>query len=88
MKLTTLLVMVLWITSAILACTSAASAVPFDGESDVDITDHTGYLGVSVDNAGDLNDDGYTDLVIGRTVLTRHTYTWEVQALTCIRIWI
>ena len=63
MKLTTLLVMVIGITSVILACTSAVSAVPFDGESDVDIADHTGYLGASVASAGDLNDDGYTDLV-------------------------
>ncbi|MEA3323839.1 MAG: VCBS repeat-containing protein [Euryarchaeota archaeon] len=65
MKLTTLLVMVLGIASVILACTSAVSAVPFDGESDVDIADHSGYLGVSVANAGDLNNDGYTDLVMG-----------------------
>ncbi|PXF61095.1 MAG: hypothetical protein C4B59_05925 [Candidatus Methanogaster sp.] len=67
MKLTTLLVMVLGIASVILACTSAVSAVPFDGESDVDISDHTGAtsFGVSVASAGDLNNDGYTDLVIG-----------------------
>ena len=65
MKLTTLLVMVLGIASVILACVSAVSAVPFDGESDVDIADHTGALGVSVANAGDLNNDGYTDLVLG-----------------------
>jgi len=67
MKLTTLLVMVIGIASVILACTSAVSAVPFDGESDVDIADYTGvqYFGVSASNAGDLNSDGYTDLVIG-----------------------
>ncbi|KAF5413774.1 MAG: hypothetical protein C5S49_07765 [Candidatus Methanogaster sp.] len=65
MKLTTLLVMVLGLASVILACTSVVSAVPFDGESDVDITDHAGYLGASVANAGDLNNDGYTDLVMG-----------------------
>ena len=43
------------------------SGMPFDGFSDVGITDHTGetYFGYSVANAGDLNNDGYTDLVIG-----------------------
>jgi len=67
MKLTTLFVMVLGLASVIIACTSAVSAVPFDGESDVDIADHTGAscFGVSAANAGDLNNDGYTDLVIG-----------------------
>jgi hypothetical protein len=48
-------------------CTGMATGVPFDGFSDMDITDHTGAsnFGRSVANAGDLNNDGYTDLVIG-----------------------
>ena len=39
----------------------------FDGKSDVCIADHTGatYFGYAVANAGDLNNDGSTDLVIG-----------------------
>nr|QNT35626.1 hypothetical protein BFFPPMPJ_00031 [uncultured Methanosarcinales archaeon] len=57
--------MILGLASVILACTSAVSAVPFDGESDVDIAKGESNFGVSVANAGDLNSDGYTDLVIG-----------------------
>jgi len=39
----------------------------FDGASDVTIDDHSGesYFGVSAASAGDLNSDGYTDLVMG-----------------------
>jgi hypothetical protein len=60
-------VLVLGIVSIVVAGTGMVSAMPFDGFSDVDITDHTGesYFGTSVANAGDLNNDGYTDLVIG-----------------------
>jgi hypothetical protein len=61
------IVLVLGIISFVVAGTGMVSAMPFDGFSDIDITDHTGesYFGGSVANAGDLNNDGYTDLVIG-----------------------
>jgi hypothetical protein len=60
------IIMLLIILSAMAAGTGMVSAMPFDGFSDVDITDHTEEYGFgSVANAGDLNGDGYFDLVIG-----------------------
>jgi hypothetical protein len=53
--------------AAMAAGTTMASAMPFDSFSDVHI-EYTGtltYFGSSVANAGDLNNDGYADLVIG-----------------------
>ncbi|MBN1763000.1 MAG: FG-GAP repeat protein [Methanomicrobia archaeon] len=59
--------MLLIVLAAMAAGTGMVSGMPFDGFSDVDITDHTGEacFGKAVANAGDLNGDGYTDLVIG-----------------------
>jgi hypothetical protein len=61
------ILMLLIILAAMAAGTGMVSGMPFDGFSDVDITDHTGESGFgwSVANAGDLNNDGYIDLVIG-----------------------
>jgi hypothetical protein len=68
MKAIAIKVLVLLIVFAAMAAgTGMVSGMPFDGFSDVDITDHTGesYFGRSVANTGDLNGDGYFDLVIG-----------------------
>jgi hypothetical protein len=59
--------MLLVVFAAMAAGTTMASAMPFDSFSDVHI-EYTGtltYFGSSVANAGDLNTDGYTDLVVG-----------------------
>ncbi|HUV02876.1 MAG TPA: integrin alpha [Desulfobacteria bacterium] len=59
------IVLVLGIVSIVVAGTGMVSAMPFDGFSDVDITEGASYFGYSAATAGDLNNDGYTDLVIG-----------------------
>ena len=65
--------LVIGIVLTLLAGTGLVSGMSFDGISDVDITDHTGeaHFGYSVANAGDLNGDGYTDIVIGACYATK-----------------
>jgi len=57
----------LWAVVIFLSLVATINAVPFDGKSDVNIIDHTGEtdFGNSMASAGDLNNDGYVDLVIG-----------------------
>jgi hypothetical protein len=72
------ILMLLIVLAAMAAGTGMVSAMPFDGFSDVDITDHTTYyndFGRSVANAGDLNNDSYTDLVIG-SALSHRAYVY------------
>jgi len=57
----------LWAVVIFLSLVATINAVPFDGKSDVTIQDHTAETGFGskATSAGDLNNDGYMDLVIG-----------------------